>query len=127
MYVLYQIDNKDWKNNLIASSLVMGPGQFFVARVGLGQVSHLWFGFEFGKFPLKESNFSIFFSSGQKNYLRVGSESTRVKGKSASYLLRVKSKLGLGWVRAHCNSFSNYKTDKMKEPYSKYLLQVICN
>jgi len=40
-------------------------GQIFVARVGPGQVlvSHLWFGFEFGKFPLNMSNFSIFFPS----------------------------------------------------------------
>jgi len=44
----------------------VGSGQFFVARVGSGWVSHLWFRFEFGKFPLKMSNFSIFFSSGQK-------------------------------------------------------------
>jgi len=42
-------------------SVVMGPGkkfltgsgQFFVARVGSGRVSHLWFGLEFGKLPLK--------------------------------------------------------------------------
>jgi len=80
----------------------MGPGQkfltrvgsIFVARIGSGRVSHLWFGSEFGKFPLKTSNFSIFFSLGQKKSLRVGSESIRVKGGSASYLLRVKSKLG---------------------------------
>jgi len=57
-----------------------------------GRVSHLWFGLEFGKFPLKMSNFSIF-------SLRVGSESTRVKAKSASYLLWVKSKLGSGRVK----------------------------
>jgi len=73
-----------------------GSGQFFVARVGSGQVSHLWFGLEFGKFPLKTSNFSIFFPSDQKKSLRVGSESTRVKAGSASYLLWVKSKLGSG-------------------------------
>jgi len=53
---------------------------------------------EFGKFPLKMSNFSIFFPSGQKKLLWVGSESTRVKAGSASYLLRVKSKLGSGQV-----------------------------
>jgi len=46
-----------------------------VARVG-----HLWFGFEFGKFPLKMSTFSIIFPSDQKKSLQVGSESTRVDG-----------------------------------------------
>jgi len=79
----------------------VGSGQFFVARVGLGQVgsgrvSHLWFGFEFGKFPLKMSNFSIFLPFGSKKSLQVGSESTRVGGGSASYLLWVKSKLRSG-------------------------------
>jgi len=39
---------------------------------GSGWVSHSWFGLEFGKFPLKTSNFSIFFPSGQKKLLRVG-------------------------------------------------------
>jgi len=78
----------------------VGSGQFFVARVGSGRVSHLWFGLEFGKFPLKMSNFSIFYPSGQKKLLRVGSESTRVKAGSASYLLRVKSKLGSGRVES---------------------------
>jgi len=34
------------------------------------------------------SNFSIFFSSGQKKLLRVWSESTRVEAGLASYLLR---------------------------------------
>jgi len=47
------------------------------------------------------SNFSIVFPSGQKKSLQVGSESTRVKAGSASYLLRVKSKPGSGRVRAH--------------------------
>jgi len=42
------------------------------------------------------SNFSILYPSGQKKLLRVGSESTRVKAGSASYLLRAKSKLGSG-------------------------------
>jgi len=40
--------------------------------------------------------FSIFFPSGQKKSLWVGSVSTWVKGGSTSYLRRVKSKLGLG-------------------------------
>jgi len=49
------------------SGVVMGPGQNFLTRVrvnflvlGSDRVSHLWFGFEFGKFPQKMSNFSIF-------------------------------------------------------------------
>jgi len=71
-------------------------GQFFVAWVGSGRVSHLWFGFELGKFLQKMSNFSIFFPSDQKKSLRVGPKSTQVKGGSAPYLLQVKSKLGLG-------------------------------
>jgi len=62
----------------------VGSGQFFVARVWSGLVSYLWFGFEFGKFPPKKSNFSIFFPSGQK-----------VSG-STSNLLQVKNKLGAG-------------------------------
>jgi len=62
----------------------------------LGQVSHLWFGLRFVKFPLKVSNLSIFCPSGQKKSLWVGSESTQVEGGLASYLLLVKSKLGLG-------------------------------
>jgi len=61
-----------------------------------GQVSHLWFGFGFGKFPLKISNFSIFFPSGQKKSLWVGPKSTQVKDGSTSYLLQVKSMLGSG-------------------------------
>jgi len=49
----------------ILSAIVMGQGQFFVARVRSGQffvarVSHLCFGVGFRKFPLKMSNFSIF-------------------------------------------------------------------
>jgi len=63
----------------------------------MGLVSHLWFGFEFGKISPKTS---IFFLPGQKKSLRVGSESTWVNG-MASYLLRIKSKLRLGRVRAH--------------------------
>jgi len=67
---------------------VMGSGHFFYCSGWAGQVSHLWFGSEFGnKFPLKIPNFSIFshcikkclgqrwvgpvFTEGQK-YTRVG-------------------------------------------------------
>jgi len=75
-----------------------GSGRINFLWLGSGRVSHLWFGLEFGKFPLKMSNFSIFFPSGQKKLLRIGSESTRVKAGSTSYLLRVISKLGSGRV-----------------------------
>jgi len=39
--------------------------------------------------------------SGQKSLSRIGSKSTQVKDRSASHLLRVKSMLRSGWVRAH--------------------------
>jgi len=79
-----------------SESKIFDPGQVGSVFCGSGRVSHLWFGLESGKFPLKILNFSIFFPSGQKNTLRVGLKSTRVKGRSAIYLLRVKSKLSLG-------------------------------
>jgi len=65
--------------------VVMGP-------VGSGQPFMVWVWI--GKISPKNIKFLIFFPSGQKNLF--GSKSTRVKGRSASYLLRVKSKLGLG-------------------------------
>jgi len=67
----------------------MGLGQKFLTRVrsdnGLG-------------LNLKNVKFFNFFTLGQKKLLRVGSESTWVEAGSASYLLRVKSKLGSGRV-----------------------------
>jgi len=76
--------------------LVMGPSQFFVARVGSDRVSHLWFGFEFGKFPLKISNFSIFFLSGQKNIFGSG---RKVPGSKAGQpLIYCESKVSSGRV-----------------------------
>jgi len=74
----------------------MGPGQKFLTRIASGRVSHLWFAFVFGKFPLKMSNFSNFFLLGQKKSHLVGSNSTQVKGGPASGLLRAKSMLVLG-------------------------------
>jgi len=49
-----------------SGSKIFDPGWVSFLCLGLGRVSHLWFGFEFGKFPLKTSNFSIFFPSDQK-------------------------------------------------------------
>jgi len=72
----------------------MGPGQFFVARVGSGQPFMVWV--KIWKISPKNVKFFNFFPSGQKKLLQVGSESTRVKAGSASYLQRVKSKLGSG-------------------------------
>jgi len=85
-------------------SLVMGPGQYFLTRLGqflllgLGRVTHLWFGFGCWKFPLKPQIF---------NFIPFGSESTLVKDWSASYLLQVKSTCS-GW--AGSEPISCYKT-----------------
>jgi len=69
-----------------------------------GRVSHLWFGFEFGKFPLKMSNFSIFFPSGQKNLFGLG---TKVPGSKAGRpLIYCGSKVSSGWARAHLYSLT---------------------
>jgi len=67
------------------SELVMGLGQKFLTRVG----SALWV----WKFPLKIPKFLLF---GSKKCHRVGSTGTQVKVGLDSYLLRVKSRLGLG-------------------------------
>jgi len=75
----------------------VGSGQFFVARVGSGQPFMVWVRTQ--KISLKTSKFSIFSLRIKKN--RFGSESTRVKAGSASYLLRFKSKLGSGQVKVH--------------------------
>jgi len=61
----------------------------------IGQVSHFWFGFEFGKFPLKMSNF---FPSDQKNLFGLGQ---KVLGSKAGWLLiYCGSKVSLGRVRS---------------------------
>jgi len=66
-------------------------GQFFVAPVGSAIKIKVWVWI--WKISPKNINF---FPFGSKKSLRVGSKSTWVKGGSASYLLRVKSKLGSG-------------------------------
>jgi len=62
----------------------MGPGQPFMVWVWISKISP------------KKVKFFNFLPFGSKKLLRVGSESTRVEAGSASYLLRVKSKLGSG-------------------------------
>jgi len=83
----------------ILFNLVMGPGQKFLTQVGSGQVSYLWFVFEFGKFHLKMSNFSIFFPSHQKNLFRLGQKVSRLK--AGWPLIYCGSKVSSGRVRAH--------------------------
>jgi len=107
--------------------LVMGPGSNYydLGQVGSifcgsGRVSHLWFGFEFGKFPLKMTNFSIFFPSDKKKSLQAGSESTWVEGGSASYLLWVKSKLGSG--QGPSLNFKHSKISSWINPLQIFLL-----
>jgi len=75
----------------------MGPGQKFLTWVGSVQVTHLWFGFELGKFPQKMSNFSIIFLSDKKNIFGLGQ---KVPGLRAG-LTFCGSKVSSGWVRAH--------------------------
>jgi len=43
-----------------------GSGQFFVARLESGRVSHFWFGFRFGKITPKNIKIFNFFPSDQK-------------------------------------------------------------
>jgi len=74
----------------LVGSTFCGSGQV-IAIFGLGLI---W------KISPKNTKFFNIFPSDQKNLF--WSKSTRrVKGGSTSYLLRVKSKRGLGWVRAH--------------------------
>jgi len=68
----------------------------------LGRVSHLWFGSEFGNFPLKIPNFSIFTLWFKKNYLG------QVKGYPGQPLIYCRSKVSLSRVRAHLYSLANH-------------------
>jgi len=69
---------------------MMGPGQKFFDQ---GQVESAICGLGLENFPYKNVKF-FNFSFRIKKSLQVGSKSARVKGRSASYLLWVKSKLG---------------------------------
>jgi len=72
--------------------------QFFVAGFGSGQPFMVWVWIK--KISPKNVKFFNFFPFGSKKSLRVWSKSTRVKGRLASYLLQVKSKLMWGRVGA---------------------------
>jgi len=69
-----------------------GSGQFFVAWLRSDQLSLVWV----WKISTKNANFFYLFPFESKKSLWVGSKSTRVEGRLASYLLQVKSTLGLG-------------------------------
>jgi len=72
---------------------VMGLSQNFLTRVGSGWVSHLWYGFEFVKFPLK---MSIFSHQVKKNLFGSG---RKVPGSMAGWpLIYCGSKVSLGRV-----------------------------
>jgi len=103
-------------NFFLALKLVLGPGQKFLTRVGSGQPFMVWVWI--WKISLKNVKFFNFFLSGQKKSLRVGSESTRVEGRSASYLLHVKGKLGSGRVRAHLYLKLWYWTHNLRSQFS---------
>jgi len=68
------------------------------------------------KISPKNVKFFNFFPLGQKKSLWAGSKSTWVKGGSASYLLRVKSKLRSGWVRAHLQYKSSATSQQFFNP-----------
>jgi len=107
--VVLQGTTKSQSPKYALSMVVMGLGQKFLTRVGSifcdsDWVSHLWFVFEFGKFPLKTSNFSIFFPSGQKNLFGSGQ---KVPGSKLGWpLIYCGSKVSSGQFRTHLYSIA---------------------
>jgi len=90
---LYAHTNDTWITN------IFDPGQVGAIFCGSGRVSHLWFGFQLGKFPLKTSNCSIFLPSGQKNLSGSGQKVPR--SKVGWPLIYCWSKVSSCWVRGH--------------------------
>jgi len=86
---LYKLTPKRSESSDGSDSKIFDLGR--VKFLGSGQEGHLWFWFEFGKFPLQMSKFSIFFSSSQK--VPVSKE-----GQPLNYC---GSKVSSGCVRAH--------------------------
>jgi len=84
----------------------MGPGQNILTRGGSGQffvaqvMSAIYgLGLNLENFPLKMSNFSIFFHSSQKNLFGLGQ---KVPGSKAGWpLIYCRSKVSSARVRAH--------------------------
>jgi len=83
---------RKYEGQTFINIVVMGLGQKFLTQthVGSGQPFMVWV--RFGKFTLKMSNFQFFSLRVKKNCFGSG---RKVPG-SKPYLLRVKSKLGLG-------------------------------
>jgi len=77
-----------------SGSKIFDPCRVNFLWLGSGQPFMVWV--RIWKISPKNIKFFNFFPSGQKKFLPVMSESTRVKAGLASYLLRVKSKLGSG-------------------------------
>jgi len=65
------------KTRDVTRSKNVDPGRFNFLFLRPGQVSQLWFGSGFGKFPLKISIFSIFLPLSQKNQKVPGSKTGR--------------------------------------------------
>jgi len=72
-----------------SGSKYFDPGSIGSIFCCSGQVSHLWFGFEFGKFPLKMSNFQFFSLRVKKNLFGLGQ---KVPGSK------------MGWPLIYCGS-----------------------
>jgi len=94
--------NLDHVWGILGWDVVMGAGQkfltwdrsIFFALVGMGQPSLVWIWV--WKISDKNPKFFSFSPSDPKKYLWGMSKSTSIKDGSVSYLLRVKSMLGLG-------------------------------
>jgi len=84
-------------------SVFCGSGQVGSAIYGLG--------LNFENFPkiIKFFNFSF---RVRKNLFRLAQKAPRSKAGLASYLLRVKSKSGLGWIWAHLYMAENSSKDR---------------
>jgi len=86
--------------------LAMGPGQYFVARVGLGQPFMVWV--RIWKFSPKYVKFFNFFPLGQKNIFRLGQNVHR--SRAGGPLIYCGSKVSSRWVRS--GPISNFDATK---------------
>jgi len=81
------------------------PGRVKFLLLRLGRVSHFWFGYRFGKFPLKCQMFQFFALWVKKNLIRSGG---KVPGSELGQpLIYCGSKVCSGWVRSEPISTGN--------------------